>query len=112
MKLIEIKDKLTNLQTGELIIGSELTGSHACYMIYGVLNPGEKNWLIKPGRGHEEIVLIIKGRIKVTGVWEGELTEGDAFHIEGEESLYFENLSDTDAIYVIAGGHSEQGHHH
>ncbi len=112
MKNLNTSNKLKELISGEIIIGSELTNSHACYMIYGVLQPEEKERLIKPGKGHEEIVLILKGKVKVTGIWEGILTEGEAFHIVGEESLFFENLSNSETIYIIAGGHSEEGHIH
>ncbi len=112
MRILNVKEHLGKLLTGEFIIGAELTNSHACYMIYGVLKPEEKERLIKPGKGHEEIVLILKGKVKVTGIWEGILTEGEAFHIAGEESLFFENLSNSETIYLIAGGHSEQGHSH
>ncbi len=111
MKIFDIKNKLKSLASGEFIIGNELTNSHACYMIYGVIQKGEKNRLIKPGKGHEEIVLILKGEVKVTGNWEGILSEGDSFHIIEEEFLYFENQSNSEAIYVIAGGHSQKDHH-
>ncbi|MCX8033713.1 MAG: hypothetical protein N3A00_00155 [Thermodesulfovibrio sp.] len=112
MKILELKEKLKEITSGEFIIGSELTNSHACYMIYGVLRPAEKQRLIKPGKGHEEIVLILQGEVKVTGIWEGILKEGEAFHIVEEESVFFENLSPSDTIYLIAGGHSEKGHSH
>lgn len=112
MKIFNLKEKLSEIKSGEFIIGSELTNSHACYMIYGVLAPKEKGRVIKPGKGHEEIVLILKGKIKITGIWEGILTEGEAFHIVEEESIFIENLSDTESVYIIAGGHSEQGHSH
>ncbi len=112
MKIFNIKNNLKSLASGEFIIGSELTNSHACYMIYGVIQKGEKNRLIKPGKGHEEIVLILKGEVKVSGKWEGTLSEGDSFHIIEDEFLYFENQSHSEVIYVIAGGHSQKGHHH
>ncbi|GAB6182882.1 hypothetical protein [Thermodesulfovibrio hydrogeniphilus] len=110
MKILQIPNIFN--QNGEFIIGSELTDSHACYMIYGVLKPREKERIIKPGKGHEEIVLILKGKVKVTGVWEGILKEGEAFHIVEEESCYFENIAETETVYIIAGGHSEKGHSH
>ncbi|MGB9822151.1 hypothetical protein [Thermodesulfovibrio sp.] len=71
-----------------------------------------KNRIIKPGKGYEEIVLILKGKVRATGIWNGILTEGQAIHIVEEESLYFENLSSEETIYIIAGGHSEKEHHH
>lgn len=112
MKFLDVKKNLNDIVSGEIIIGSELTGSHACYMIYGVMKPEEKERLIKPGKGHEEIVLILKGKVRVSGEWEGFLSQGDVCHIKGEETLYFENITNSPVLYIIAGGHSEEGHHH
>lgn len=112
MKFLNVKKSIKELKSDEFVIGSELTGSHACYMIYGVLGHREKDRLIKPGKGHEEIVFILKGSVKVTGAYNGILYEGDAFHIVEEESCLFENISDSEVIYIIAGGHSEKGHKH
>lgn len=91
---------------GEYVLGVKDTGSHACYMIYGFLRPGEKGRLIKPGSGHEELVASVKGDINVTGHLKGILKEGSAFHITGENECFLENRSGTEAVYIIAGGHS------
>lgn len=109
MKILKTINEIQNLKSGEYIIGADLTGSHACYMIYGVIKPEDKPRLIKPGKGHEEIVLIIKGRAKLGEII---LQEGESFHIAGEDSCFLENISDTELIYIIAGGHSESGHKH
>lgn len=111
MKIFELKNKALSSENGEQILGSDETGSHACYMIYGVLKPGEKGRLIKPGGGHEELVLAAKGDIEVTGHCSGILKEGSAFHMTGEHECYIENKGASEAIYIIAGGHSEGGHH-
>lgn len=111
MKIFEFKNKAMTSENGEHIIGFKETGSHACYMIYGILKPGEKGRVIKPGRGHEEIVLAMKGDITVTGHCSGTLKEGSAFHIDGENECFLENKGISDAVYIIAGGHSEGGHH-
>lgn len=111
MKFFDLKNKALKSENGEHILGFKETGSHACYMIYGVLSPGEKNRAIKPGEGHEEIILAVKGDIEVTGHYSGTLKEGTAFHIAGEHECFLENKGISDAIYVIAGGHSESGHH-
>lgn len=111
MKIFDLKKRAEISGAGEYILGSQDTGSHACYMIYGILKPGEKERLIKPGKGHEEIVLSIKGDINVTGHYSGVLEEGNAFHIVGDEACYLENKGNSEAIYIIAGGHSEGGHH-
>lgn len=50
MKILNTKNSIRNLTSGEYIIGVENTGSHACYMIYGVLKSEDKPRLIKPGK--------------------------------------------------------------
>ncbi|MDI6802149.1 MAG: hypothetical protein QMD01_08910 [Thermodesulfovibrionales bacterium] len=111
MKIFELKNKAQTSENGEHIVGFEETGSHACYMIYGVLKPGEKGRLVKPGMGHEEIVLAMNGDIEISGHYSGTLTEGSAFHIAGEHECFLENKGNSDAVYIITGGHSEGGHH-
>ncbi len=111
MKIFTVHEHSLHSENHEYILGSQDTGSHACYMIYGILGPKEKGRMIKPGEGHEEIVLAVKGNLKVTGRYTGFLQEGAAFHIAGEDECFLENTEDTNAIYVIAGGHSESGHH-
>ena len=111
MKIFEMKHKALNSKSGEYILGFQDTGSHACYTIYGILKPNEKGRVVKPGKGHEEIVLAVKGDLKVTGYYSGILKEGFAFHIKGGHKCFLENKGESDAIYIIAGDHSEAGHH-
>ena len=103
---------LAEKNRGEYIFGSADTGSHACYMIYGTLNPGEKGRMVKPGKGHEEMLLAARGSLKVTGHFEGTLKEGSAIHLAGEQECLLENPGTSVAVYVIAGGHTGHGHHH
>ncbi len=97
--------------SGEYILGAEQTGSHGCYLIYGVMGPGEKGRLLKPGRGHEEIVFAVRGEFGISGEYTGRLREGEAIHLRGEETCLMDNLGPSEAVYIIAGGHSEGGHH-
>jgi hypothetical protein len=103
---------LAEKNRGEYIFGSADTGSHACYMIYGTLNPGEKGRMIKPGKGHEEMLLAARGSLKVTGHFEGTLEEGSAIYLAGEQTCLLENPGTSAVVYVIAGGHTGHGHHH
>jgi hypothetical protein len=80
-------------------------------MLYGILRPGEKERLVRPGKGHEELVLAAAGNLHVTGHFAGLLKQGQAFQIAGESECRLENKGDSDALYVIAGGHSEADHH-
>lgn len=109
MKILNTKNSIMNLTSGEYIIGVENTGSHACYMIYGILKSKDKPRLIKPGKGHEEIILILKGRVKIN---DKILETGDSFHIVEEEFCFIENIGDSEVIYIISGGHSEKEHLH
>lgn len=111
MKVFDMKDNAGNSGGRESIVGFQHTGSHACYMIYGVLAPHEKGRRISPGAGHEEIVLALHGVLFITGAHEGTLQEGFAFHISGAQECYLENSSPREAVYIIAGGHSADGHH-
>ncbi|MFO0751852.1 MAG: hypothetical protein U0411_00820 [Thermodesulfovibrionales bacterium] len=112
MKIFEMKEKAREADCGETIVGSRETGSHACYMIYGILKPGEGARVVRPGKGHEEILIAAKGDLAVTGVFSGVLREGAAFHIAGEETCFLENRGAEEAVYIVAGGHAETGHHH
>lgn len=111
MKIFALKNKAQISESGENILGFKETSSHACYMIYGILKPKEMGREVKPGRGHEEIILAVKGDIEVSGYYFGTLKEGCAFHIKGDSECFLENRGSVDAIYIIAGGHSESGHH-
>ena len=109
MKKTDLREKAKK-SDGEYIFGAADTGSHACYMIYGVLKPGEKERMIRPGRGHEEILVSVKGRLTVTGYYNDLLDEGDAFHLADEQTCFLENRGDSEAVYIVAGGHSGHGH--
>jgi hypothetical protein len=111
MKKIDLKGMAAK-SGGEYVFGSEDTGSHACYMIYGILKPGEKGRVVKPGKGHEEMVLAARGKLHIAGDFSGTLEEGSAIHLAGEQACILENPGTSEALYVIAGGHAEQGHHH
>ncbi len=111
MKIFKVRDKALHSERGECLLGFRETGSHACYMIYGILKPNDIARSIKPGPGHEEIVLALKGHIEVKGFYSGSLKEGSAFHLQGDQECFLENFGEEDAVYVIAGGHPEAGRH-
>lgn len=110
MKIYNVSSEVEG--SGEYVLGAELTGSHACYMIYGVMMPNEKGRELKAGKGHEELFFVVKGRFQVMGHYEGEIKEGQAIHLKGEETCRIANMTDDKAVYIMSGGHSEAGHHH
>lgn len=111
MKIHDVAARAARMEPAEYVLGAEDTGSHACYLIYGRLAPGEGGRLVKPGRGHEEIILAVKGRLEVSGSLTATLWEGNAFHIAGDQECRLSNPGDGEAVYVIAGGHAGGGHH-
>ena len=110
MKSFEVITKVAG--SGESVLGSRETGSHACYLIYGVLKPGEKGRELKPGKGHEELILVITGDLRLSGHHTGMLKQGQAIHLQGAESCFAENPGSINAVYVISGGHSGSGPGH
>lgn len=108
MKIFDIIGKAGS--SGEYLLGSKETGSHACYLIYGVLLPGENGRELKPGQGHEEIVLVLQGDMALTGAGTGALKQGQALHLVGEEAVLAGNSGAMPLIYVVSGGHSGHGH--
>jgi hypothetical protein len=111
MRIFEVKNKCIHSTKRECLLGFRETGSHACYMIYGILKSKEKARSVKPGPGHEEIILAAKGDLEVTGFYSGDLKEGAALYLEGEKECFLENKGESDALYIIAGGHTEASHH-
>ena len=109
MKIFDVFGKV--VEAGEQILGSRDTGSHACYLIYGTLRPGEQGRELKPGHGHQELVLALHGDLLVSGHTSGALKQGQAIHLKGEETVTVGNAGGEEAVYVIAGGHSGDGRH-
>lgn len=109
MKIFEVISQVGD--SGEYILGAEATGSHACYLIYGRLQGLEQGRQLKPGKGHEELLLAVKGDLRFTGSSAGLLRQGQALHLQGEETLWLENPAPEPAVYVLAGGHAAGGHH-
>src|SRR5512145_597819 len=108
MNTFDVTNKVS--QSGEYILGAEQTGSHACYLIYGVLKAGERGRVLKPGKGNEEMVLVLRGDLLLRGHCSGALKQGQALHLRDEESCLLDNPCEHEAVYVIAGGHAEGGH--
>lgn len=96
--------------SGENLLGSQETGSHACYLIYGILQPGETGREFKPGHGHEEIVLALQGDLTLTNAHVGTLKQGQALHLAGDETVLAGNSGAMPAVYVVSGGHAGHGH--
>lgn len=113
MKVHNISKLASAEKAREYVLGSKALGTHACYLIYGTMQPAEEGRQLKPGAGHEEIVLVVSGAATLNGAG-GSLTlgAGEAIHLRGEEAMQMDNASVSEAlVYVAAGGHSEHHSH-
>ncbi len=90
---------------GEYVLGTKDLHTQACYMIYGILQPGETERLVKPGEGHEEILCAVTGTLLIhTAAGEVPLQAGSAVHVRDHEAFHISNPSDQPLVYIMAGG--------
>ena len=100
-------------QGGETVLGLEDLGTHACYMIYGVIEPDGEPRVLKPGSGHEEIILVLSGVMEIrSGEQSQTLQPGQAIYLKGEETWLASAPGPLETRYVAAGGHSPGAEHH
>jgi len=99
---------------GETVLGAADLETHACYLMYGVVEVGAAPRLLNPGNGHEEIICVVAGNAALKGPGGvQEMAPGQAFHLVGEAAHHLENRGSVPVVYVVAGGHSAgHGHHH
>ncbi len=99
---------LAATQGGEYTLGARDLHSQACYLIYGLLKPGESGRVVRPGRGYEEILCALDGPLLIlSSRGEDKLEKGHALHVKEDESFSIANPSDFPVVYVLAGGRSE-----
>jgi uncharacterized cupin superfamily protein len=98
---------------GETVLGSQELETQDCYLIYGIVEPGQKGRVLNPGPGHEEIICLVAGVATLVGP-DGpqDLKLGEAFYLKGDVTYTLENHQKMPAVFVAAGGHSGEGHQH
>jgi len=82
------------------------------YFGIGLLEPGEENRKVGPGRGHEEIFYLQEGKIEVK--IENDMfiiNEGELFFIPDKSKAIIKNLVDKKSKFMIAGGHVKHHDH-
>ena len=82
------------------------------YFGIGFLEPKEVKRKVGPGRGHEEILYLQEGRIKVSIENDSFiLEEGELLHIPDKSKALLTNLVDKKSHFMIAGGHVKHHKH-
>ena len=90
---------------GECVLGTKNLHTQGCYLIYGTLEPGEGERLVRPGKGYEEILCAVGGPLVLhTDRGEIPLSRSNAVHVKEDDTLYLSNPSNEQIVYVIAGG--------
>ncbi len=110
MKVFNVKSLAEDAE-GEYVLGLRDLETHAVYLIYGFLLPGEGGRKLRPGRGHEEILCVVQGEVIVQAPRETRsLKSGEAIHLREDDEFYLENKGGKTAYYVLAGGHPLEHH--
>ena len=108
-----LDEKIDQSKDKEFYYGAKLNKAIVdVYLGKGYLEPKESRKL-GPGRGHEEILYILNGEVKVNikDLDETKLKEGELIHIPNKSKAIVSNLSDTKVFYIIAGGHTKLHRH-
>lgn len=96
---------------GEYVLGLRDLTTHAVYLIYGFLRPGEGGRKLHPGKGHEEILCVVQGELIIDAHGETvSLKSGEALHLREDDEFYLKNEGEETAYYVLAGGHPPEQH--
>ncbi|MFX1258403.1 MAG: hypothetical protein ACFFAN_11125 [Promethearchaeota archaeon] len=76
------------------------------------LEPGESDRKAGPGKGHEELLYLMRGKIQVK-VKDKEilLNEGEVFFITDGLKVLLKNLTEVRSYFMIAGGHTKHHKH-
>ncbi len=112
MKIYKLPELTDASPTNEYCLGLKDLNTHSVYLLHGRLRPGETGRKISPGRGHEEILFVVKGSITVrSDKYTFPVSAGEAFHAKGEETFFLDNPGNSEAVYIAAGGHSSNSRH-
>jgi len=98
-------ERLAASQGGEYVLAHKDLHSHACYLIYGLLEPGETQRLVRPGDGFEEILCAAGGPLLLhSDQGDIALDKGHAVHLTEKDSIFLSNPCASQITYVVAGG--------
>lgn len=108
-----LKEKCHEAKNKEFYYGAMLNRDIVdVYIGQGYLEPNESDKKIGPGRGHEEILYIMNGNVKVELKGEEHvLSEGEVIFIPEGLKATITNLNNERIYYIIAGGHPKPHKH-
>ena len=105
--IINLKEKCEKSKKKEYFFGALVSRAiKDVYLGLGYLEPAEKDRKGGPGKGHEEIILCLEGKIQLNFKDEEIiLNEDEAFHLPEGVMMRLKNLEEKRSYFIIAGGH-------
>lgn len=101
MKKFKVRE-MFNAKYREYIVGSEATGRHGVYLVYGEVSANEEREMA-PG-GHDEILFLLEGdALLIKGGIRIPIAKEEAISFDPDESFTF--VAQRDCRYVVAGTH-------
>lgn len=108
-----LKEKCETSKEREFFYGAKINKNiKDAYMGVCFLNPRESDRKAGPGRGHEELLYVMNGKIEIN--IKGQdliLNEGEIYHLSDGLKVKLKNLTDQKVNYMISGGHTKHHKH-
>ncbi|MBN1801184.1 MAG: hypothetical protein JW891_06725 [Candidatus Lokiarchaeota archaeon] len=108
-----LKEKCECSKDKEFFYGAKVNKKiKDAYLGLCYLEPNETNRKAGPGKGHEEILFLLNGKIII--VSDGKeiiLNEGEVFFIPNGKKILLSNLNDEKSYFIISGGHTRHHSH-
>lgn len=89
-------------------LGREEIHTDAVDLLYGRLRPGETGRTVVAPPDREEIICVLKGRVRVRCARSAFTAgTGEAFYVKEGAVFTFDNPDNAEAVYIIAGGRAD-----
>ncbi|MFQ5735298.1 MAG: cupin domain-containing protein [Thermodesulfobacteriota bacterium] len=104
MKIYKLPMLADSGPSGEYRLGPEEAATDSVYILYGRLRPGETNHKTSLPEGHEEIICVVKGTLRVTCCKRTfDVSAGEAFNPR-TSTISLDNAGEGEAIFISARG--------
>jgi len=113
IKKFNLKENCINSRKKEFYYGAKFNKKiKDVYLGMGFLDPKEENRKVGPSRKHEEILLVVSGKIKIASKnAELILDEGEVYFMPDGQKIKLNNLTEQRSYFIIAGGHTKHHKH-
>ena len=111
--ILNLQEKCLASKNREFFYGAKINKAiQDVYLGSCFLEPGESKRKVGPGKGHEEILFLTEGKIKISVNDDNVvLTAGEVYFIPNGLKAILENLTEKRCYFIIAGGHTKRHAH-